>query len=138
MTFRNDASQKERAAILKNDLRTQTMQGRAVAELQMEERGRFARQANVTGATPATQYPQLPASSPWASDPLPPEPPLGFSVEEMDPVGEQFEVDRSRATISAAASHSGRRDDSATSASDAAQLAGAAPSQPKTMSSAPA
>lgn len=50
MTFHNNMNQKERAAVLKNDFRANTMQGRAVAGLQMEERGRFARQANVTAA----------------------------------------------------------------------------------------
>src|SRR5262249_47734162 len=46
----------------------------------------------------ATQYPQLPASPPWASDLLPPEPPLAFSGEEMEPVGTVDEIEASLAT----------------------------------------
>src|SRR5262249_23030820 len=133
MTFRNEANQEERAAVLKNDFRANTMQGRAVAELQMEERGRFARQANVTASEAApVAYP----GAGWTENHIPDEPPLGFDVNAMEPVGEQFEVDRSRATI-VAASHSEGRDDCAASSSSVAQ-AGAAPPQPKTTSSAPA
>jgi hypothetical protein len=40
MTFRNNASQKERAAMLHHDRRNSTLIGRAASDLLMEERGR--------------------------------------------------------------------------------------------------
>lgn len=100
MTFRNDASQKERAAVLKNDFRAKTLQGRAVAELQMEERGRFARNVNVTAATGAPTYP---AASDWTQDHLPIEPSLGFDVNAQEPVGTIAEIEASLATHRAGA-----------------------------------
>src|SRR5436190_20361830 len=56
-------------------------------------RGRFAPHETfaVTGSTPAVHYPQLPSSSPWADRP-PDEPPLGWDVNALEPVGEAFEV----------------------------------------------
>ena len=39
-----------------------------------------------------TAYPALPASSPWASDPTGVEPSLGYSIQDQEPVGEQFEI----------------------------------------------
>jgi len=92
MTFRNEATQKERAAILKNDLKMQTLQGRAIAELQMEERGRFARNVNVTASeTAPVAYP----GAPWTQDHLGQEPPLGFDVNEVPAIGEPHEIEAS-------------------------------------------
>jgi hypothetical protein len=55
--------------------------------------GRFAktRPSLTVGSKPTVDYPgdKLPA---WVTDRGPDEPPLGFSVDAMEPVGESFEV----------------------------------------------
>jgi hypothetical protein len=62
--------------------------------------GRFAEGATVTGTDPAALYPRLPASSPWSSQAQPgPEPPLGFRVDDMEPVGTAVEIERSLAQL---------------------------------------
>ena len=84
--FRNEASQKEREAVLRNDQRVRSG-STFLDHTHSEEGGRFAKPTNVIGSTPTVQYPRLP-SGPWA-DPVqvPPEEPLGFSVEDHEPVG---------------------------------------------------
>jgi hypothetical protein len=59
----------------------------AQAQAGEELGGRFAALAKpiVTGVP---SYPQQPVSSPWSRDPVPPEPPLGYSVDEVPIVGE--------------------------------------------------
>jgi hypothetical protein len=54
--------------------------------------GRYAKvhSTTVVGSSPAS-YPAQPSTSPWHHDPVPPEMPLGYSVEEMEPVGEIHE-----------------------------------------------
>lgn len=58
--------------------------------------GRYAAisRTRVTGSS-RVEYQKQPQSLPWASDPVPPEPPLGFSIDEMQPVREEFEVAQS-------------------------------------------
>jgi len=51
-------------------------------------------------------YPQQPSTSPWHSDPCPPEPPLGFNVNAIDPVGEPHEI-KASATPSSPTAHDG-------------------------------
>ena len=87
----NDLSQAEKRQVLRD-----TMHGRAIAE-QDTVGGRYAAEARtrVTGATPAPQYPALPASSPWASDPVPAEEPLGIDINAVEPVGTHTEVEQS-------------------------------------------
>jgi hypothetical protein len=64
----------------------------AQSDLTDDRGGRFATldKPAVTGSSPIA-YPNQPPGSPWHSDPCPPEPPLGYSVEEQEPVGEVFE-----------------------------------------------
>jgi hypothetical protein len=124
MTFHNDTSQKERAAILKNDVRVNTMHGRTMLDLEQELTGRFAKPSVVTAGEGAPTYP---SGAPWTQDHTGLEAPLGVDINAMEPVGEQFEVDRSRASSVANSHNSVERDHGA----------GAAPSQPP-MSSAPA
>ena len=83
----NESPQSERRQVLRD-----TLHGRALAE-QDTITGRYGAEAKtrIVGSEPTT-YPDLPPSSPWASDPLPIEPPLGFSVEDQAPAGEAFEV----------------------------------------------
>jgi hypothetical protein len=84
--FRNDASQRERERILRND----TFQSRAQAEAD-EIQGRFAQEhkATVIGTGPV-QYPM--AAPNWSADPVGVEPPLGQDVNAQEPVGEAFEI----------------------------------------------
>jgi hypothetical protein len=59
--------------------------------------GRFKPETatHVIGTTPVPKYPELPASSPSHHDVVPDERPLGFSVEQMEPVGTAVEVQKS-------------------------------------------
>lgn len=92
--YENSASQSVRRAVTANDRRV--AEGMTYHQLTVGEadlvQGRFASvsKTQVTGAT--QQYPQLPETSPWHHDPVPIEPPLGFSVDEQIPVGEAHEI----------------------------------------------
>jgi hypothetical protein len=71
---------------------------RALAKGEIEEAGgRFAVERpkpQIVGAGPVS-YPAQPASSPWASDPVPNEEPLGFDVNAIEPVGTGPEIEAS-------------------------------------------
>jgi len=92
MTFSNNSSQRERRAVIKNDATTFHDFAQSQAD---EVGGRFAKPTQVSGKDPATLYPKLPTSSPWSSDPVPPEPPYGQDISEPPVVGESFEVEAS-------------------------------------------
>ena len=83
---------KERKALV-GSTTTQTFFSKALADLQLEQgqSGRFTDKATLTGAARVPQYPA--ACGPW-NDPVqvPDEPPLGWSVEAQEPVGEPFEI----------------------------------------------
>jgi hypothetical protein len=83
----SELTQEEKRQVLRD-----TMHTRAVAE-QGAVGGRWAAEtkARVVGSAPF-KYPELPPNSPWASDPLPASEPLGFPIDEMQPVGEPHEV----------------------------------------------
>jgi hypothetical protein len=73
--------------------RLNTYRAHAEASIDEDRGGRFAlvrKPATIVGAGPIA-YPRLPEDSPWSSNPLPPEPPLGYSVDDLEPVGEVFE-----------------------------------------------
>ena len=94
----NKSDRAERAA-LAGSTGTMTYHSRAAVEQTLETGGRFADKVSlVVGETPAVQYPRLPAGSPWAGDPVGLEPPLGFSVDAMEPTGEAHEIQASLAT----------------------------------------
>jgi hypothetical protein len=57
-----------------------------------DEGGRFAKPMNVVGVKPVPEYPAGPNWSPQA---VGVEPPLGFSIDEMEPVGRQDEIEAS-------------------------------------------
>jgi hypothetical protein len=91
MNNADDIPQSERRRIMVEERRGKTYMGHALdAELEMG--GRFARvnTTTVVGSAPI-QYPAQPATSPWHSEPIGPEPPLGYSVDDQEPVGEMFE-----------------------------------------------
>jgi len=90
LPFDSESSQAERRAVLKNEREASTYSQFAIAD---DSGGRFKNQTPrmTVGATAAPQYPPQPAGSPW-NDEEAIEPPLGFSVDEMVPVGEAHEV----------------------------------------------
>ena len=85
-----ELTMKEKAETLKQD----TLLRRTEGDLSLENTGRHAKPNTVIGVD-ALSYPRLP-SGPWA-DPvqIPPEEPLGFSVEDHEPVGTIPEVQAS-------------------------------------------
>jgi len=92
----NDTPQSERRAVLRNERAGTTYHEFAAGEADVP-RGRFTahERSVVTGSTPVPQYPALPASSPWASDPVPAEEPLGIDINAVEPVGTHTEVEQS-------------------------------------------
>jgi hypothetical protein len=71
--------------------RMRTYHGHAM-DADLEMGGRYAKvhSTTVVGSGPV-QYPAQPPTSPWHHDPCPPEPPLGYSVDDVEPVGEVHE-----------------------------------------------
>jgi hypothetical protein len=96
--------QRERKALAGSSTTT-TYHQRALAELQLEQgqSGRFTDKAVVVGSKPTVQYPRMPEGSPWHSDPVPPEGPLGYAIDAQESVGEVFEVAASLNPLSDAA-----------------------------------
>jgi hypothetical protein len=93
-----EASREEKAAILKVEADRAINTLRAMSSvLDPPAGGRFAKPS--PPVDPAKLYAPLPASSPWHSDPVPNEEPLGFSVEDMPVMGEPFEVERAAAIL---------------------------------------
>lgn len=87
-------TQKEKRQVLDNDrsVRTNTF----LSHTHNDEGGRFNKPWSVTGETPAPDVPKLPEGSwPNQSAVVPDELPLGFSIEDHEPVGETFEVAQS-------------------------------------------
>jgi hypothetical protein len=92
--FVNDASQAERKRVIENDRKASSYMAHAATNVDEDRGGRYAAigsSPRVIGAAPVS-YPTQPEGSPWHSDPVPPEMPLGFSVEDHDPVGEKHEL----------------------------------------------
>ena len=87
--YHQEASQSERQRILQNDRRANTFAGRTSSDLDLENIGRHAKLNTVIGLD-AIEYPRLPTSSPFANDPVPPEEPLGYDINEAPIVGEEF------------------------------------------------
>jgi hypothetical protein len=92
----DEISQREKRRILAEDRQVRsTYMSHAESSIDDDRGGRFAaieKSATIVGAA-RISYPQQPAGSPWANDPIGLEPLLGFSVEDHDPVGERHEWD---------------------------------------------
>jgi hypothetical protein len=85
--YRNPASQKERAAILKNDQRNNTLAGRTASEIELEAKGRFgATKPQVIGE--AAQYPK---GADWCGQDRAQEPPFGVDINAVPICGEPHE-----------------------------------------------
>jgi len=91
MNNADDIPQSERRKVIENDRKVHaTYHSVAQSAVDEDRGGRFAYSGSsttVVGSSPVS-YPQQPTGSPWAKDECPPEPPLGFSVDAMEPVGE--------------------------------------------------
>jgi hypothetical protein len=111
-SFDNPTTQEQRARILEDERRTNT---RAAMQAMLDPSlgGRFAKEVKAdftVGNSPRVEYPRLP-SGPWGNGPqVPDEPALGFSVNDLEPTGETFEVEHSVETAPAA-SPPGQRTD---------------------------
>jgi hypothetical protein len=79
--------QEERRRVLANDRRVKDQSNTFLGFTHDEVGGRFKEVAssNVVGTTEIPKYPQ--ASHPFQSDPVPPEEPLGYRVDELEPLG---------------------------------------------------
>jgi hypothetical protein len=91
--YQDDISQAERRAVLKSDRDARTYFERA--QIDDGVAGRWAKPQ----ATVITSGHQYPAASASHADSSPPEPPLGFAIDEQEPVGTAAEVERSIAEI---------------------------------------
>jgi len=96
--YHNDSPQSARRAVTENDWRVR--KGGTYHEFAASEAGaiggRFAAESKqrVVGSA-SFKYPALPANSPWASDPVPAEEPLGVDLNAAPVVGEAHEVEQS-------------------------------------------
>src|SRR6516164_8716357 len=85
----DDIPKSVKRRVMANDRRVMgTYHSVAASTVDDERGGRFAVEGKQTViGSSAVAYPQQPSTSPWHSDPCPPEPPLGYSVEAMEPDG---------------------------------------------------
>jgi hypothetical protein len=95
----DEISQVERRKVMAEELRHKTYMAHTDTFLDDDRGGRFSvtKPATIIGKGPIS-YPRLPENSPWHTNPLPPEPSLGYSVEDQEPTGEKFEQERASQT----------------------------------------
>jgi len=84
--YENEASQRERKAVLKND----TYLARAQATVGEELGGRFQKLAKTT-VTGVPTVPKQPATSPWAEPDPNVEPAFGVDINYVEPIGTRAE-----------------------------------------------
>jgi hypothetical protein len=90
----DEISQIEKRRILAEDRKARsTYFQHALTDPDLELGGRFKKltPSTVTGSSSMSAVPQQPANSPWKCDPVPAEMPLGYSVNDQEPVGELHE-----------------------------------------------
>jgi hypothetical protein len=93
----NESSQSERRAILRNEREVGTYHAFATSEAGTVG-GRFAaREKSAVIGADQVAYPTLPPISPWASDPVPAEEPLGVDINAVEAVGTYAEIEKSLA-----------------------------------------
>jgi hypothetical protein len=82
-----ESEQAEKRRVLANDISVRCQQGSTFLDHTHidDAGGRFGvvNEATIIGRDGPLAYPQLPESSPWHSDMVPPEPSLGFRVDAM-------------------------------------------------------
>jgi hypothetical protein len=88
--YHNDADMKTKREMLTQDRAASTYFEQATGNVGAELGGRFQHlsrgQQHIVGQSP-NAYPALPANNPWSSNVVPDEEPLGYSVNDMPPVG---------------------------------------------------
>jgi hypothetical protein len=96
----DEPTQAEKLAALHNDrlLKRGVAYSQVVDLYNPQPGGRFA----IGAQQPLTEYPRQPAHSHWHHDPIGLEPPLGYSVDQMEPVGTPAEVEASIRQLEAA------------------------------------
>ena len=90
--YQNKSSQAEREQVLRNDARVRSG-STFLDHTHSEEGGRFAKPQTIIGSDAVVQYPM--AAPNWSVDPVGTEPPLGFDVNQIEAVGEKFEIEAS-------------------------------------------
>jgi hypothetical protein len=80
-----------------------TYHSRAEADLQLENQGRHAKGATVTGSARVPQVPRQPEGSPWHSDIVPPEEPTGIDINAQEPTGNYHEIAESVSDVASSA-----------------------------------
>ena len=93
-SFNNDSSPAERRRVLRET-------GASYHDVALSEvgtvQGRYGeleKSSSVTGGL-AHRYPPLPETSPWASDPVGQEPPIGVDINAVEAVGTHAEIEQS-------------------------------------------
>jgi hypothetical protein len=86
-----ESEQAEERRVLANDVSVRRQQGATFLDhVRIDDAGgRFAavNETTIIGRDAPPSYPQLPSNSPWSGpDIVPPEPPLGYRVDEMTPL----------------------------------------------------
>ena len=83
----------ERRAVLENDKRSREQGSTFLAHTHNDVGGRFTahERSTVIGSTP-TPASAYPAGPNWTCDPVGPEMPLGYSIEDHEPVGQPHEL----------------------------------------------
>jgi hypothetical protein len=108
----DEISQSEKRRILAEDRKARSTYFQHAQSVIDEDRGgRFSAVGSspkVVG-TSSISYPQQPEGSPWRCDPVPPEMPLGYSVNEQEPVGDIHERTSTASAVEAAGSKKFRR-----------------------------
>jgi hypothetical protein len=96
--LKNDSTQAERRAVLKNDRAPTTYHQLAGVDQALEGGGRFGRVEYITGNEPSVCYSA--ASAPWADGPQPGlEPPFPVDISVVEPVGTAQEIERSLSAL---------------------------------------
>ena len=90
----NKLDQNDRRAIAGSTTGT-TYHKLAQIDQELELGGRYREKETITGSERTTDYRRLPEGSFWAGDPVGLEPSLGYSVDDLEPVGTYAEVQAS-------------------------------------------
>ena len=92
MNAADEISQAERRRIMADERRMKSYHGHALDD-EPELSGRFAKVSTTTvvGRGPVN-YPAQPEGSPWRSDPVPPEMPLGIDINAQEPTARNMKL----------------------------------------------
>jgi hypothetical protein len=89
----NKIEQAERRELAGSNTTSTYFHQSQIAEALDAPGGRYREKETITGSELVPQYPRLPASSPWASDGVGVEQPLGIDVNAMEPTGNAHEIE---------------------------------------------